>query len=87
MQRSIRNALRRPDPNEAYIEIEKTEAYLASAREMSDFIKGLPLGVHDNDALVAALLTHSDEVRRDAFMQGFELGCRLASAFLGERHE
>lgn len=60
-------------PNrEPAIEIERTEEFLAKAKELSEFIRALPLNHSDNDKLVALMIEQVKQAEKDAFMQGFK---------------
>lgn len=52
------------------IEIKKGGKFLETAKELSDLIKKLPLSNADNDALIAAILKHTDAGRQEAYVQG-----------------
>lgn len=62
---------------EPAIEIIKTEEYLKSANVVSDYIRNLPLNHEQNDTLVKLLVDHGDLGRKDAFLQGFDMGMKL----------
>lgn len=58
----------------AGVEIEITEEGKAKLIEASNFINGLPLGHADNDKLIALLTSTTNQVMKDAFLQGFRMG-------------
>ena len=67
--------------NEIYIHVdlpvppkERTEKFFQIARELSDFIKGLPLDQPTNDRLVKMMIEQVEEAERGAFIQGFKMG-------------
>lgn len=59
---------------ELSIEIIKSEEYLKSAKEVSEFIRNLNLTSDQNNTLVKLLVDHGDLGRNDAFLQGFRMG-------------
>ena len=59
---------------ELSIEIIKSEEYLMSAKEVSEFIRNLNLTTDQNNTLVKLLVDHGDLGRNDAFLQGFRMG-------------
>ena len=56
------------------IQINRTEQMLAAARELSDYIAGLPLTAEQNNALVSLMIKQVQEAERGAFIQGFKWG-------------
>lgn len=58
--------------NHEFVEIDNFNEYLDSAKELSDYIKSLPLSVDQNDKLVSLMHKHNDVARKDAFRQGIE---------------
>lgn len=56
------------------IVLDKGEMFLKSAKEVSEYLKALPLTKEQNDTLVALMLEHVGQARQDAFMQGFQMG-------------
>mgnify|MGYP003587204874 FL=1 len=59
------------------VEIKITEDGKAKLIEASNFINGLSLGRTDNDKLIALLTSTTNQVMKDAFLQGFELGVKV----------
>jgi hypothetical protein len=59
------------------VEIKITEDGKAKLIEASNFINGLSLGRTDNDKLIALLSSTPNQVMKDAFLQGFELGVKV----------
>ena len=59
------------------VEIKITEDGKAKLIEASNFINGLSLGRTDNDKLIALLTSTTNQVMKDAFLQGFELGIKV----------
>lgn len=55
-----------------FVEIDNFKEYLDSAKELSDYIKSLPLTLDQNDKLVSLIHKHNDVARKDAFRQGIE---------------
>ena len=67
--------------NEIYVHVdlpipqkERTEKFFQIARELSDFIKGLPLDQPTNDRLVKMMIEQVEEAERGAFIQGCKMG-------------
>ncbi len=63
-----------PDFDNLYIEIEHTEAFIQTAKELSAYLKALPLNNVDNDKLVELMIKHVKEAEQGAFLQGFSIG-------------
>lgn len=53
---------------------ERTEKFFQTARQLSDFIKGLPLDQPANDRLVKLMIEQVEEAEHGAFIQGFKMG-------------
>lgn len=53
---------------------ERTEKFFQTARQLSDFIKGLPLDQPTNDRLVKLMIEQVEEAEHGAFIQGFKMG-------------
>ncbi len=62
------------DTQKAAITIERTEEFYSIARELSEFIKGLPLSQPDNDKLIAVIIQQVQAGEQGAFNQGFRMG-------------
>lgn len=58
--------------NLEFVEIDNFNEYLDTAKELSDYIKSLPLTLDQNDKLVSLMHKHNDVARKDAFRQGIE---------------
>lgn len=56
------------------IVLDKGEMFLKSAKEVSEYLKALPLTKEQDDTLVELMLEHVGQARQDAFMQGFKMG-------------
>jgi len=56
------------------IKMERTEDYYKAARELSDYIKALPLPQPENDALVELIHAHVHHASAGALAQGFRMG-------------
>lgn len=67
------------DSQEAAITIERTEEFYSIARELSEFIKGLPLSQPDNDKLIALIIRQVQAGEQGAFAQGLRIGKEFAS--------
>ncbi|WP_068985151.1 hypothetical protein [Lysinibacillus xylanilyticus] len=63
-----------PDLENVCIQIERTEAFIQTANELSTFLKALPLNNVDNDKLVELMVKHVKEAETGAFLQGFSMG-------------
>lgn len=55
-----------------YFDFDNSNEYLDTAKELSDYIKSLPLSVDQNDKLVSMILKHVEVARNDSFKQGIE---------------
>lgn len=55
-------------------EKERTEKFYQIARELSDFIKALPLDQPTNDHLVKLMIEQVEEAEHGAFIQGLKMG-------------
>lgn len=62
----------------AAIEAERTEEFYSIARELSEFIKGLPLSQPDNDKLIAIIIKQVQAGEQGTFNQGFHMGYNFA---------
>ncbi|MDY4508040.1 MAG: hypothetical protein SPD95_04890 [Candidatus Faecousia sp.] len=67
--------------NEIYIHIdlpipqkERTEKFFQIAKQLSDFIKSLPLDQSTNDRLVKLMIEQVEEAEHGSFIQGFKMG-------------
>ena len=56
------------------IKMECTEDYYKAARELSDYIKALPLPQPENDALIELILAQVHHASAGALAQGFRMG-------------
>lgn len=63
-----------PDLENVCIQIDRTEAFIQTANELSTFLKALPLNNVDNDKLVELMVKHVKEAEAGAFLQGFSMG-------------
>ncbi|WP_223556031.1 hypothetical protein [Lysinibacillus sphaericus] len=63
-----------PDLENVCIQIERTEAFIQTANELSAFLKALPLDHEENDKLVELMVKHVKEAETGAFLQGFSMG-------------
>lgn len=61
-----------------YIKIKHTEDFLELAKNLREFIKGLPISNEDNDKLIKLILVQIQQAEKDSFLQGFEMGLELA---------
>lgn len=60
------------------MEIKRTKEFYQASRQISDFIKGLPLSTEDNDKLVSRLVEYTNTVERNAAIFGVQVGMQLA---------
>lgn len=60
------------------MEIKRTKEFYQASRQISDFIKGLPLSTEDNDKLVHNLVEYTNTVERSAALFGVQVGMQLA---------
>lgn len=58
--------------DDTYFEFDNSNEFIDTAKELSDYIKSLPLSVDQNDKLVSKILKHVDVARDDSFKQGIE---------------
>lgn len=65
------------DPNQATIEIPKTEPFIKSAKDISGKVSALNLPNQEHNILVKALLQHTEIARQEAFMSGFSMGAKF----------
>jgi len=63
-----------PDLDNVCIQIERTEAFIQTANELSAFLKALPLSYDENNRLVELMVKHVKEAEAGAFLQGFSMG-------------
>lgn len=55
------------------IDAGRTDKFYEAARELSDFVKELPLSKQDNDKLVELIIQQLQTGERDAFLYGMRL--------------
>lgn len=60
------------------IEIIKGEAYLKTAKHLSEVIASLPLNYDQNNELIAAILEHTEAGRKEAYAQAVSDMCMMA---------
>ena len=58
--------------NLEFVEFDNSNEYLDTAKELSDYIKSLPLSLDQNDKLINMILKHVEVSRNDSFKQGIE---------------
>jgi len=63
-----------PDYESAAIEIRNTEEFMQKAYAVDDYLNTLPCTQEQFDRLTVLLVEHLNQAKRDAFMQGFEMG-------------
>lgn len=57
-------------PTEQYL-TQTTEAFAATARTLSEFIKGLSLSAKDNNKLIDLILAHVEEAKISGWIDGY----------------
>lgn len=60
------------------MEIKRTKEFYQASRQISDFIKKLPLDTKSNDELVHHLVEYTNTVERNAALFGVQVGMKLA---------
>lgn len=60
------------------MKIKRTKEFYQVSRQISDFIKGLPLSTEDNDKHVHNLVEYTNTVERSAALFGVQVGVQLA---------
>ncbi len=68
-----------PSPQDAAIPAARTEEFYKAARELSDFIKELPLSQPDNDKLINLIIQQVQAAEQGTFQQGFQMGIEFKS--------
>lgn len=62
---------------DTYITADRSEKFMKIAKELSEFIKKLPVSVEDNNKLVYMMIEQVTTAEHDAFLQGCDLGIKL----------
>lgn len=60
------------------MEIKRTKEFYQASRQISDFIKKLPLNAENNNELVCRLVEYTNTVERSAALFGVQVGMQLA---------
>jgi len=60
------------------LEIKRTKEFYQASRQISDFIKKLPLSAENNNELVCRLVEYTNTVERSAALFGVQVGMQLA---------
>lgn len=60
------------------MEIKRTKEFYQASRQISDFIKKLPLSAENNNELVCRLVEYTNTVERSAALFGVQVGMQLA---------
>ena len=60
------------------MEIKRTKEFYQASRQISDFIKKLPLRAENNNELVCRLVEYTNTVERSAALFGVQVGVQLA---------
>lgn len=61
-----------------YIIIEHTEEFLVLEKNLSEFVKDLPISNDDSDKLIKLMLAQIQQAEKDSFEQGFGMGLQIA---------
>lgn len=61
-----------------YIKIKHTEDFFVLAKNLREFVEGLPISNDDNDKLIKLILEQIQQTEKDSFLQGFEMGLEFA---------
>lgn len=59
------------------ITVERTPDFYQVARQLSDYIKALPLDQPTNDRLVSLIIDQVQQAEQGAFSQGFRMGTKF----------
>lgn len=59
------------------LEIERTEEFVQTANELSNFLRSLPLNNEDNDKLISLMVKQVNTAEKGAFLHGFSMGYGL----------
>lgn len=62
---------------QGYIRAERSPEFYQTARELSDFIKTLPLTAEQNDRLIGLAVQQVNQAERAAFFQGLRMSAEL----------
>lgn len=60
------------------MEIKRTKEFYQASRQISDFIKKLPLSAENNNELVGRLVEYTNTVELSAALFGVQVGMQLA---------
>lgn len=60
------------------MEIKRTKEFYQASRQISDFIKKLPLSAENNNELVCRLVEYTNTVELSAALFGVQVGMQLA---------
>ena len=69
-------------PENAAIQIERSQEFTDEAQKLSDFVKGLPLSSADNEKLVALMVNQVLVAEKNAFMQGASMALGIVRDYL-----
>lgn len=61
-----------------YIIIEHTEDFLVLEKNVSEFVKKLPISNDDSDKLIKLISAQIQQAEKDSFEQGFGVGLQIA---------
>ena len=60
------------------VEVERTDEFYKSAKELSEYIISLPLNNSENDRLLTLISNHVNKAERSGFLNGFKIGKEFA---------
>lgn len=56
------------NPQENFVEIERTREFIVTAGMVSDYLKSLPLTAEQNDKLVELMIKHTQAAERSGYV-------------------
>lgn len=60
------------------VEMEKTDKYCQTAKDLSDYLLSLPLSHEDNEHVIDLIVKHVHEAERSGYLNGFKMGKEFA---------
>ena len=60
------------------VEIEKTEKYYQTAKDLSDYLLSLPLSNAENEHIIDLMVKHAHAAERSGYLNGFKMGKEFA---------
>ncbi len=74
---------RNENTDDFYIEVERSEEFLKAAKELSEFIKALPLTNEQNDTFIELATRQTLEAEKS----GYDFGLKIARTLYGMEEE